>query len=150
MTTTRWIFILVLLSLAAAAPVSAGWSPLGGPVDPVIILHLDLDRPELLYARVILYEQQAFLWRSEDAGTTWRNLQAGLQRPISTLAIDPTDPKVIWVWTVGGELWRSGDAGDTWSRRFATPPDDVYSFDVRQAPGRSARSTDALPRRPRP
>jgi photosystem II stability/assembly factor-like uncharacterized protein len=132
MTTTRWIFILVLLSLAAAAPVSAGWSPLGGPVDPVIILDLDLDRPELLYARVILYEQQAFLWRSEDAGTTWRNLQAGLQRPIGTLAIDPTDPKVVWVWTVGGELWRSGDAGDTWSRRFATPPDDVDSFDVRQ------------------
>jgi len=132
MTTPRWFFILVLLSLAAAAPASAGWSPLGGPLDPVVILHLDLDRPELLYAQVILYDQEAYLWRSDDAGTTWRNLQAGLQRPISTLAIDPTDPKVIWVWTTSGELWRSGDAGDTWSRRFAVPPGDAYSFSVQK------------------
>lgn len=125
----RWFFTLATLGLAMAAmaamaaPVSAGWSPLGGPLDPVINLQLDPDRPELLYAQVIHYEyeKEGYLWRSEDAGTTWRNVQAGLQRPISALAIDPTDPKVIWVWTIGGELWRSGDAGDTWSRRYSTP-----------------------------
>jgi photosystem II stability/assembly factor-like uncharacterized protein len=134
MTAARWRFILVLFSLtmgaiiAAATPASAGWSPLGSPLDPTVLLHLDLDRPELLYAQAVFYEQQAYLWRSEDAGTTWRNLQAGLQRSVSALAIDPTNPKVIWAWTTSGELWRSGDAGDTWSRRFATPPGDSATF----------------------
>ena len=53
-------------------------------------------------------------------------MQAGLQRPSSALAIDPTDPKVIWAWTTDGGLWRSGDAGDTWSRRFTVPPGDSF------------------------
>ena len=67
MTNPSWSFIRGILGIlglaitAAATPVSAGWSPLGGPVDPLIILHLDPDRPELLYARVIHYEQQAYL-----------------------------------------------------------------------------------------
>lgn len=109
--------------LLVTVPVSAGWSPLGGPVEPVVELQLDPSRPELLYARVVVSEggEEAYLWRSEDGGTTWHDVQSGLERPSSALAIDPANPRVIWVWTSDGQLWRSGDAGETWSRRFATP-----------------------------
>jgi photosystem II stability/assembly factor-like uncharacterized protein len=106
------------LLLAVAAPVSAGWSPVGGPSEPIIEMQLDPDRPELLYALVAGY-----LWKSGDAGSTWRTAQIGLGRPSSAFAIDPADPKVVWVWARRGELWRSGDGGETWSRRFATRPD---------------------------
>src|SRR5215210_8908343 len=133
MATPRWIVLSGLLLLALAAPVSAGWSPLGGPIEPILELQLDPGRPGLLYARVIVTEgrEQSYLWRSKDRGATWHDVQSGLEHPASALAIDPSDPKVIWVWTADGELWRSGDAGETWSRRFATPPTGIMP-DVRQ------------------
>jgi photosystem II stability/assembly factor-like uncharacterized protein len=117
---SRIILAVALLALAVTAPVWAGWSPLiGGPGKPAVELHLDPDRPELLYARVP-GSLGGFLWRSLDAGTTWRSLQTGLGHRVSALAVDPGDPRVIWAWTPEGELWRSGDAGETWSRRFAS------------------------------
>jgi photosystem II stability/assembly factor-like uncharacterized protein len=98
------------------APVTAGWAPLGGPGVGSVELQFDPDRPNLLYARA-----DGHLWRSEDAGATWRSLQTGLGRSVGELALDPADPKRVWAWTNGGELWRSGDGGETWSRRFADP-----------------------------
>jgi len=123
----RWILTFGALLLAVTAPASAGWSPLGGPVEPRIELQLDPSRPELLYARVVVSEggEEAYLWRSENGGATWRNVQSGLLRPSSALAIDPANPRVIWVWTSDGQLWRSGDAGETWSRRFATAANEL-------------------------
>ncbi|HEV7786423.1 MAG TPA: hypothetical protein VGQ28_13845 [Thermoanaerobaculia bacterium] len=133
----RWLVAGTLL-LAAVAPAAAGWSPLGGPTQPTIELRFDPGRPELLYARVFVGEEEenfaeeAVLWGSEDGGATWRNLQKGLGRTSVALAIDPSNPKVIWVWTPEGELWRSGDAGDTWSRRFVTPPAEPSHLGVFQ------------------
>ena len=130
----RWTLTLGTLWLAIiamGAPLSAGWAPVGGPAEPVVRPHLDPGRPELLYASVVVnVPEEGYLWRSEDAGATWRSIQPGLGRSSQAIGIDPTDPKVIWVWTPGRELWRSGDAGDTWSRRFTTPPDDFESFEV--------------------
>ena len=122
-----WMLMFGTLLLAVTAPVSAGWSPLGGPIAPVVELQLDSSRPELLYARVVVSEggEEAYLWRSEDGGTTWRDVQSGLERPSSALAIDPANPRVIWVWTSDGQLWRSGNAGETWSRRFMTPANQL-------------------------
>jgi len=118
------------LALAAVSPAAAVWSPLGGPTSPQIALRFDPGKPELLYARVISSDQGlGFLWRSKDGGATWHNIQKGLELPSSALAIDPKDPKVIWVWA-GGEIWRSGDAGDTWSRRSVSNPDDPFDLIV--------------------
>ncbi|HSS48942.1 MAG TPA: hypothetical protein VLX28_08345, partial [Thermoanaerobaculia bacterium] len=104
-----------------------------GPGETQIDVRLDPGRPELLYARVIVSQEgEAYLWRSRDAGATWHNIQANLGRPSMALAIDPADPKVIWIWTFEGELWRSPDAGETWSRRYATPPDDSFDLQVQQ------------------
>ncbi|HEX4964513.1 MAG TPA: hypothetical protein VF173_27100 [Thermoanaerobaculia bacterium] len=122
----RWWLVAAAVSLAAVAPASGGWLPLGGPAEPPIEIRFDPGRPELLYARVVVADDgSAFLWRSEDGGATWRNVQKGLGRPSVALAIDPANPKVIWVWTADG-LWRSGDAGDTWAQRTAASTEDFF------------------------
>jgi photosystem II stability/assembly factor-like uncharacterized protein len=129
----RWILFAAVLLLVGIGPASAGWSPLGSPIRPFVTLQLDPGRPELLYARVFASEgpEEDYLWRSEDGGVTWRNVQSGLENPVNALAIDPSNPRVIWVWTPDGQLWRSADAGDTWSRRLTTPTDQIPP-DVRQ------------------
>ena len=122
----RSLLLATVLLLAGTAPVFAGWSPLGSPVQPSITLQLSPSAPELLYARVFLSEgpEEDYLWRSEDAGASWRDAQSGLERPVSALAIDPSNPRVIWVWTADAQLWRSADAGETWSRRYTDPGSD--------------------------
>jgi photosystem II stability/assembly factor-like uncharacterized protein len=114
--------LLIAVCLLAVPPVHASWAPLGSPEPPLIELRLEPSRPELLYARVAADQDGAtgYLWRSEDAGATWRDVQSGLDRPFAALAIDPANPRVIWVWTRDGELWRSPDAGSTWVRRSAS------------------------------
>lgn len=119
------ILFAAALALAATAPLAAGWAPVGGPVQPIVTLQLDPGRPELLYARTAASEDVAFqgfyLWRSEDAGATWRSVEPGLEVPVSALAIDPQNPRVIWVWASEGSLWRSADAGGTWALRATFP-----------------------------
>jgi len=125
----RWTLASGALLLAAVAPVSAGWSPLGGPEVPTVELQLDPSRPNLLY--VLADDNEGDLWRSDDAGATWRSLQSGLQRSPRLFALDPANPQRIWaltLGTVGSELWRSGDAGETWSQRFVASPGDAATF----------------------
>ncbi|MFN2473239.1 MAG: sialidase [Sphingomicrobium sp.] len=67
------------------------------------------------------------VWKSEDSGTTFRPVfdKAGSQS-IGAIAIDPKDPKTIWVgtgesWTrnsvsIGDGVWKSTDGGDNWTR----------------------------------
>lgn len=119
----RWILFLAGLVTASFAPLSATWLQVGGPVQPVIELRLDPSQPQLLYAQILAVGGDAsYLWRSEDAGATWRDVQVGLQRPFSALAIDPEDPQVLWAWTRTNELWRSADAGTTWEQRPTSSP----------------------------
>jgi hypothetical protein len=124
----RSLLLSTALLLAAAVPASAGWAPLGSPGQPLVSLQIAPLHPEILYARVFLAEgpEEDYLWRSEDGGATWRDVQIGLERQLSALAIDPNDPRVIWVWTADGELWRSADAGDTWSHRYTRPDSGFF------------------------
>jgi len=123
----RCMLTLGILLLAAAMPASAAWSPLGGPVEPVIELQLHPARPQLLYARSLGSESslESYLWRSRNGGGTWSDVQTGLQHPATALAIDAADPERIWAWTTDGQLWRSNNAGETWTRRFATRADQI-------------------------
>ncbi|HEY4576015.1 MAG TPA: hypothetical protein VIJ26_18690, partial [Thermoanaerobaculia bacterium] len=129
------IFFTATLALAITAPLSAGWAPVGGPEQPIITLQLAPSRPELLYARTPAAEDTAaqgsgYLWRSDDAGATWRNVQAGLERPVQALAIDPVTPVILWAWTAESSLWRSGDGGELWAKRHA--PSDLIAPEVIQ------------------
>jgi photosystem II stability/assembly factor-like uncharacterized protein len=135
----RWTLMSSALLLVAAGPAAAGWSPLGGPGVPLAELQLDRGRPDVLYVNA-----DSHLWRSNDAGATWRSLQAGLERSVTAFALDPANRGTIWAWTSKDQLWRSRDAGETWSQRPTTPsqyprviqllvdsvdPETLYRFD---------------------
>ncbi len=66
------------------------------------------------------------VWRSLDGGTTFKPVfDKQPTQSIGAIALDPSDPKVVWVgtgesWTrnsvsVGAGIYRSADGGDTWS-----------------------------------
>ncbi|HTS02440.1 MAG TPA: sialidase, partial [Thermoanaerobaculia bacterium] len=66
------------------------------------------------------------VWKSLDGGTTFKPVfDRQPVQSIGAIALDPSDPKVVWVgtgesWTrnsvsVGDGIWRSGDGGETWT-----------------------------------
>jgi photosystem II stability/assembly factor-like uncharacterized protein len=66
------------------------------------------------------------VWRSRDGGTTFRPVFDEHAQSIGAVAIDPGNPKTVWVgtgesWTrnsvgVGDGIYRSTDGGDHWDR----------------------------------
>ncbi|NUQ10851.1 MAG: glycosyl hydrolase [Gemmatimonadaceae bacterium] len=92
------------------------------------------------------------LWRTDDAGLTWRNVSDGFFRTgsVGAIAVAPSDPNVIYVGmgehavrgqssTYGDGVYRSSDQGRTWThaglaatrqisavRVHPTNPDLVY------------------------
>ena len=64
------------------------------------------------------------VYKSEDAGRTWRNVGLKLSEHIGRIVIDPRDSKVIYVaaqgplWGEGGDrgLFKSTDGGETWTK----------------------------------
>jgi photosystem II stability/assembly factor-like uncharacterized protein len=67
------------------------------------------------------------VWRSRDGGTTFRPVFDEHAQSIGAVAVDPGNPKTVWVgtgesWTrnsvgVGDGIYRSTDGGDNWERR---------------------------------
>jgi photosystem II stability/assembly factor-like uncharacterized protein len=67
------------------------------------------------------------VWRSRDGGTTFRPVFDEHAQSIGAVAVDPGNPKTVWVgtgesWTrnsvgVGDGIYRSTDGGDSWERR---------------------------------
>jgi photosystem II stability/assembly factor-like uncharacterized protein len=54
------------------------------------------------------------VFRSNDGGTTWTNVSAGLPNiPANAVQIDPANPDTVWVAADVG-VYRSSDAGATW------------------------------------
>src|SRR5512139_75346 len=64
------------------------------------------------------------IYRSDDAGRTWRNMGLKTSEHVSRIAIDPRDSNVVFaaaygpLWSAGGErgLYRTEDGGAHWSR----------------------------------
>jgi photosystem II stability/assembly factor-like uncharacterized protein len=68
------------------------------------------------------------VWRSLDGGTTFKPVfDKQPVQSIGAVALDPSNPKVVWVgtgesWTrnsvsVGDGIWRSDDGGETWAHK---------------------------------
>lgn len=68
------------------------------------------------------------VWRSDDAGTTWRNISDGhfATGSVGAIAVAPSDPNVVYVGmgeapvrgvmtTHGDGVYRSTDGGETWT-----------------------------------
>src|SRR3990172_7509647 len=74
------------------------------------------------------------VWRTDDAGQTWRNLTDGQLKSgsIGAIAVAPSDPNVIYVRTgsacprrnasAGGGIYRSTDAGKNCTHIALPPP----------------------------
>jgi photosystem II stability/assembly factor-like uncharacterized protein len=66
------------------------------------------------------------VWRSKDGGTSFKPVFDDHVQSIGAIAVDPREPKNVWVgsgesWTrnsvsVGDGVYKSGDGGDSWQR----------------------------------
>ncbi|MGH3368905.1 MAG: VPS10 domain-containing protein, partial [Nocardioidaceae bacterium] len=78
------------------------------------------------------------LYRSEDGGATWQPIGLPTSGAIGRIAVDPSDPKRVFVasagnlFVPGGErgLYRTTDGGDTWERVLAGDNDTTGAADV--------------------
>jgi photosystem II stability/assembly factor-like uncharacterized protein len=109
------------------------WTPLMNglpPPDPegvgtrVVAVAVDPQQPSTLYIGTINGALAAVpgIFKSTDAGATWTESDAGLERRFPTaLAVDPRDPATIYAGTSSGVLV-SRDAGATWAVAGASSP----------------------------
>jgi len=54
------------------------------------------------------------IYKSEDGGMTW-NPTHDFQYLVSSIEIDPSNPDIVYVGTVGGGMWKSENGGKTWN-----------------------------------
>lgn len=66
--------------------------------------------------------------KSEDAGVTWRRVDAGLPREgVFPLATDPSSPATIYTATFG-RVFKSTNAGETWTSQSAGLPSGSFIY----------------------
>lgn len=104
------------------------------PVSSISALAIDPASPDTIYAgtgEADLRNDVAFgdgMWRSDDAGETWRHI--GLERTasIAAIAIDPSNPQRVFVAALGDPykpgpdrgIYRTTDGGATWQKVLYT------------------------------
>jgi photosystem II stability/assembly factor-like uncharacterized protein len=62
------------------------------------------------------FHQRVALFRSDDAGLTWRQIQNGLSGMSGSFRVNPTNPDVLYAGTFGGGVFKSVDRGESWAR----------------------------------
>jgi photosystem II stability/assembly factor-like uncharacterized protein len=72
------------------------------------------------------------VYKSIDGGLTWfecNGIEVTFPKySISSMVVDPTDPKVVYVGTISGGVWKTVDGGDSW--RQVWKPIGVLCYDV--------------------
>ena len=108
------------------------WSPVFDKYGAYAIgcLTIDPENPSVIWAGTGENTHQRQLgygdgvYKSEDAGTTWKNMGLKESRQIGMIAIDPRNTDVVYVaaegsiWGPGGErgLYKTTDGGKTWNK----------------------------------
>ena len=70
------------------------------------------------------------LYKSENAGETWFNITGDLPRSVLDIAVDPTNPNIIYVTTHVYGCYKSENAGETWTQLHTFPNIGAYDIEV--------------------
>ena len=90
--------------------------------------------PTLVYARNRSIRSGLFLARSVDNGESW---SGPLLEDVSTAALQPGNPAVLFASKVNGSMWHSTDRGETWRRLANLLPLDrmtIHASSIRAQP----------------
>jgi photosystem II stability/assembly factor-like uncharacterized protein len=123
-----------------AAPVGSIGALALAPSDPRVI-YVGTGEPDMRSD----IAQGAGLFRSDDAGHSWRPIGLEDSQQIGRILIDPTRPEVVLVAALGHPygpnetrgVYRSADGGSTW-RRTLYKDADTGAIDLAFEPGRAA------------
>lgn len=83
--------------------------------------------------------RQAEIFRSDDAGTSWRSLDLGLATEcaavevprVTQIVFDPRDPNLVWAGVELDGVWRSEDGGRTFEKRIkGMDTEDIHGLTV--------------------
>ena len=97
---------------AATKPaVPSRWTPIGPWIGDVQTLAVDPANPRNVYAGT----RNGGVFRSTDAGATWKASADMANTDVRRVAVDPTNPKHVLAGTDRGGLWASRDGGVTFS-----------------------------------
>jgi hypothetical protein len=117
-TVSEKVFAATSLGLYRSIDSGASWSVVSslGAGTPYRTLAVAVAAAGAVYAGTF----QNGLWRSDDGGTTWDALTAGLPpQRVTAIAIQPASSEVLYVAGVDasyvGTVYRSDDRGETWS-----------------------------------
>ena len=70
---------------------------------------------------------QGGVFRSDNGGNTWTPKYSGISNPNAmALAIDPSNPSVVYVITYGDGVYKSTDMGDSWSAASTGLSDSLF------------------------
>ena len=108
--------------MVVVQPTSTGWEIANRAFGDQVVESIAGCRsaPERVYAGVA-YDG---LYRSDDAGRTWKKLLDG---DVRATTVDPTDDNVVYTGTEPPRLYRSEDRGDTWQELMGLQklPDEI-------------------------
>jgi photosystem II stability/assembly factor-like uncharacterized protein len=91
----------------------------------------DPRNPNVLYAGTL----GSASFKSSDGGKSWVRWSAGLPSSLTELAIDPADPRRMWI-AAGGRIYRSTDGGVRWRHSS-----DLFATALVVAPARRGQPT---------
>lgn len=117
------------MPVGAAGPAAANTWTLLAPLperleSPLFALAVSPGDPQLVLAGT----SSGAIYRSTDAGASWRLVRTGLGRGVASLAFDPFRPGVVLAGTRGEGIWRSADSGQTWQPQPGTEKRTVRAF----------------------
>jgi len=70
------------------------------------------------------------LYKSTDFGSTWTDITGTLPKGILDVAVDPTNPDIVYVTTNIYGVYKSTDGGTTWAKLENFPYVGVYDIEV--------------------
>ncbi|MEJ8566426.1 WD40/YVTN/BNR-like repeat-containing protein [Elongatibacter sediminis] len=92
--------------------------------------------------RGVMSAQGDGVYKSTDAGRTWKHIGLENSRQIGSVKIHPTDPDTIWVAVQGGAwaphegrgVWKTTDGGSNWRQVLTTDNDTTGAVDLKYDP----------------